>query len=415
MDSAPYDILVEILEWLVEPEQDDFSKFEALWPFNILHDAPLRGSRAQIHLRACCLVCRWWRAVAQPILQEHLCWSSSSGRVAVENLLKVDTVASKVTTIEAGRTYCELCYKQRSCSCGISIQTVVSTLATFPRLTRLTIPIWSGLDVALSILSTPIRGFPQLTTFRILCTNNRGGRVPLRTFCLILQLMPALHTLSIGDINNTLSDSISDIPYPPCQLRSFAVSDARDIAFQSYDWILHNSKNSLQILYMDGLFSASQASLLRAIPHLGATLREFRCLRCWDSKIVLSVLQHCHKLEGLACCNGPKILHELANAACAKTLRRFTATKVRRTVTRRSSGYVLSDYGTIIRFWSSDELAAMRQMVQRHALPQLEEWNLQTWAEERLVDVPVDELTALKDECERQGVVFGFARYDEVR
>jgi len=228
--------------------------------------------------------------------------------------------------------------------------------------------------------------------------------------------MPALHTLSIGDTSNTLSDSISDIPYPPCQLRSFAVSDARSVEFQSYDWILHNSKNSLQILYMYSILRASQASLLRAIPHLGAALREFRCLGCWGSEIVLSVLQHCHKLEALACCDGPDILHELANAACAKTLRRFTATKVRRTVTIRPSGYVLDEYnGVVIRFWCSDELAAMRQMVQRHALPQLEEWNLQTWAKGRLVNVPMDELTALKDECDRQGVVFGFARYDEVR
>jgi len=413
---VPYDILVEILEWLIEPEQDDLSKFEALWPFDILHNAPLRGSRAQIHLQACCLVCRWWREVAQPILQEHLCWSSSLGRVAVENLLKVDRVATKVTTIEAGRTYCELCAQDGSCSCGISIQMVVSTLATFPRLMRLAIPIWSGLDVALSIPSTPIRAFPQLTTFRILCTDKDGGWVPLRTFCLILQLMPALHTLSIGDISNASSDIISDIPYPPCQLRSFAVSDARGVEFQSYEWILHNSKNSLQILHTCGLVPASQASLLRAIPHLGVTLRELRCLGCWDSEIVLSVLQHCHKLEALACCDGPDILHDLANAACAKTLRRFTATKVRRTVTTRPSGYVLDEYnGLVIRFWCSDELAAMRQVVQRHALPQLEEWNLQTRAKERLVDVPVDELTALKDECDRQGVVFGFARYNEVR
>ena len=57
----------------------------------------------------------------------------------------------------------------------------------------------------------------------------------------------------------------------------------------------------------------------------------------------------------------------------------------------------------------------MRQMVQRHTLPQLEEWNLQTWAKGRLVNVPMDELTALKDECDRQGIVFGFARYNEVR
>jgi len=345
---VPYDILVEILEWIIEPEQGDFSRFETQWPFDVLHDAPLRSSRAQTHLQACCLVCRWWRVVAQPILQEHLCWSSSEGRVAVENLLKVDRVASKVTTIEAGRTYCELCDIDGPCSCGISIQTV-STLATFPRLTRLAIHIWSGLNVALSIPSTPIRAFPQLTTFRILCSNNYGGRVPLRTFCLILQLMPALHTLSIGDISNTSSDTISDIPYPPCRLRSFAVSDARGVEFQSYDWILHNSKNSLQTLYGYRISPASQASLLRAIPHLGAALREFRCLGCWESDVVLSVLQHCHKLEALACCNGPNILHDLANVACAKTLRRFTATKMRRTVSTGPLGYVLGDdYNEVI-------------------------------------------------------------------
>ena len=418
MASIPYDVLLEILGWVIEPEPNEISELESLWPFEILCDSPpLRSSRAPIHLRACCLVCQWWRVVAQPILQEHLCWKSSTGKTAVENLLKIDGVASKVISIEAGKTYCEMCGEGKPCSCSISIETVVTTLATCPRLIRLVVNTWSGLDVVPSIPSTPIRTFPQLTTLRIGSTHCQG-RIPLRTFCLILQLMPVLHTLSIGDISNTSSDTIDDIPRPPCQLRSFVVSDARAVEFQSYDWLLHNSKNTLQILHTYCILPDAVASLLRAMPHVGPSLREFRCLGCWDLQIVLSALQHCYKLEALACCNSPIILDDLANAACAKTLQRFTATKVSfiQSMEPLDEGEHLIDdcREFVLEFWSAEELAAMRQLVQRRILPQLKEWELRTWDRERLVAVPKDELIALRSECERHGVVFDFARYDEV-
>ena len=145
---------------------------------------------------------------------------------------------------------------------------MVTTLPTCPRLNRLVVNTWSGLDVVPSIPSTPISTLPQLTTLRI-GSSGLYGRVPLRTFCLISQLMPALHTLSIGDIRNTSSDTIDDVLYPPCRLRSFVVSDARAIEFQSYDWLLHNSPNSLQILHTYGILSQAVASLLRALPHIG--------------------------------------------------------------------------------------------------------------------------------------------------
>lgn len=418
MASVPYDVLVEILEWLIEPEQDAISKPEALWPFEILCDLPpLRSSRAQIYLRACCLVCQWWRVVAQPILQEHLCWKSSAGKIAVENLLKIDSVVSKVTSIEAGKTYCEVCDLGKPCSCSISIKTLVTTLATCPRLTRLVVNTWTGLDVAPSIPPTPISTLPQLTTLRI-GSSHPSGRIPLRSFCLILQLMPALHTLSIVDISNTSSDTIDDIPYPPCQLRSFVVSDARAIEFQSYDWLLHNSHNSLQALHTYCILPDAVASLLRTLPHIGPSLREFRCLGCWDSQIVLSVLQHCHKLEALSCCHSPNILDDLANAACAKTLQRLTATKVSLTQYPATLGegdhFIGKRREFVVEFWYAGELAAMRQVVERRILPQLKELGLRTWDRERLVDVPKDELIALKNVCDTHGVVFNFARYDEV-
>lgn len=406
MANVPYDVLVEILEWLIEPEQDEISKLEALWPFEVLCDLPpLRSSRTQIHLRACCLVCQWWRAVAQPILQEHLCWNSPAGKTAVENLLKIDGVASKVTSIEAGGKYCKVWDPIEPCPCSISIETVVTTLATYPRLTRLVVNSWSGLHVAPSIPPTPIRTFPQLTTLRI-GSSYVYGWIPLRSFCLILQLMPALHTLSIGDIRNTSSDTIDDIPYPPCQLRSFAVSDGRAVEFQSYDWLLHNSKNSLQILQMYYILPDAIEPLLRAMPHIGPSLREFRCLECRDSQIVLSALQHCHKLEALACCRSPNILDNLVNAACAKTLQRFNATNLE---------LIPSDEGGhFMVFWSAGELAAMRQVVQSRILPQLKEWKLQTWDKGPLIAVSKGELIALKNECIKHDVVFDFARYDEV-
>lgn len=418
MASVPYDVLVEILGWVIEPEQDEISELETLWPFEVLCDLPpLRSSRAQIHLRACCLVCQWWRVVAQPILQEHLCWSSSAGKTAVENLLKIDGVASKVTSIEAGKTYCEMCDLGEPCSCSISIETMVTTLTTCPRLTRLVVNTWSGFDVVPPIQSTLIRTLPRLTTLRI-GSSHFNSRIPLRTFCLILQSMPALHTLSIGDISNTSSDTIDDIPHPPCQLRSFVVSDARAVEFQSYDWLLHNSKDSLQILHTYCILPHAVASLLRALPLVGPSLREFRCLGCWDSQIVLSALQHCHKLEALACCNSPNILDDLANAACAKTLQRFTATKVSfiQTPVPLDEGEHLTDdfREFVLEFWSAEELAAMRQLVQRRTLPQLKEWELRTWDRERVVAVPKDELIALRNECDRHGIVFDFARYDEV-
>jgi hypothetical protein len=420
MASVPYDVLVEILGWLIEPEPDEISELETRWPFENLCDLPpLRSSRAQIHLRACCLVCQWWRVIAQPILQEHLCWSSSAGETAVENLLKIDGVASKVTSFTSGKMYCELCDLGEPCSCSISIETVVKTLAKCPRLTRLVVNAWSwsGLFVAPSIPSTPISTFPQLTTLRI-GNSHFNGRIPLRTFCLLLQLMPVLHTLSIGDISSTSSDTIDDIPHPPCQLRSFVVSDARAVEFQSYDWLLHNSKNSLQILHTYCILPDAVASLLRALPHVGPSLREFRCLGCWDSQIVLSALQHCDKLEALACCNSPNILDDLANAACAKTLQRFTATKVSFIQTPApldEEEHLIDDYREfVLEFWSAGELAAMRQLVQRRILPQLKEWELRTWDRERLVAVPKDDLIALRSECDRHGIVFDFARYDEV-
>ncbi len=415
MASVPYDVLVEILEWLIEPEQDEVSKLKALWPFEVpFHSPPLRSSRAQIHLRACCLVCQWWRAVAQPILQEHLCWNSSAGKTAVENLLEIDGVTSRVTSIEAGKRYCETCDPIKECSCGISIETVVTTLATCPRLTRLVFHRWRrGLDVAPSTPPTSIRTFPQLTTL-LIGSSYFYDRIPLRSFCLILQLMPALHTLSIGDIRGTSSDTIDDIPYPPCQLHSFVVSDARSIGFQSYDWLLHNSKNSLQILQTYYILPDAIASLLRALPSIGPSLREFRCLGCRDSRVVLSALQHCHKLEALACCHGPNILDNLANAACAKTLQRFTATRVNFIGSYEGDRSLGRFDDLFMEFWSAGELAAMRQVVQRRILPQLKEWKLRMWVRERLLGVPKDELIALKNECNKHGVVFDFAQYDEV-
>jgi hypothetical protein len=418
MASVSYDVLVEILKWLIEPEQDEVSKLETPWPFRALDDVPpLRSSRAQTHLRACCLVCRWWRIVAQPILQEHLCWRSSAGKMAVANLLKIDKVASKVTSLEAGKTCCELCALGEHRSCSISIETVVTILTTCPRLTRLVVNNWSGLHVAPSIPSIPIRTFSRLTILRI-GTSNFHDRIPLRTFCLILQVMPALHTLSIGDISNTSSDAIDDIPYPPCQLRSLVVSDARAVDFQSYEWLLHNSGDSLKILHTYCVPPDAVASLLRALPHVGPSLREFHCIGCWDSQIVLSVSQHCHKLEALACCNGPNILGDLANAACAKTLQRFTATKValvESPVLLGDGEYLMGNFSDVVlEFWSSGELTAMQQAVQRRVLPQLKEWRLQTWAKERIVAVSKDELITLKNECDKHGVIFEFARYDEV-
>ena len=403
MASVPYDVLVEILKWLIEPEQDEISKSEALSPFEVIYGVqPSRGSHGRIYLRACCLVSKWWRVVAQPILQAHLCWSTSAGKTAVENLLKIDGMASKVTSIEAGKTFCETCETCNPggpCSCGISIETVITILPTCPRLNRLVVNKWSGIDVASSIPSTPISTLPQLTT---LCIGS-NNRLSLRTFCLILQLMPALHTLSIDDIRNTSNDTIDDIPYPPCRLRSFVVWDARDIEF---DWLFHNSKDSLRIFNMYSNSPRNTVSFFRSLAHIGPSLRIFRCLGCWDSQVVLFALQHCHKLEALACCSGLDILDDLANAACANTLRRFTAAKVIRTVERRSKEWV-------IMFWSSEVLARMRQVVQKGVLPQLKECRLLTWAKERLVAVPKDELIALKNECDRHGVVFDFARFDE--
>ena len=350
--------------------------------------------------------------VAQPILQEHLCWSSSAGGTAVENLLKTDRVASKVTSIETGKLYC---YRRDSTSIG----TVVSTLATCPRLMRLVVNTWSGLEVVPSIPSPPIGTFPQLTTFYIGC-GRYDGWIPLRTFCLILQLMPTLHTLTIGDIRNTSSDTISDIPYPPCQLRSFAVSDARSVEFQSYDWLLHNSKNSLRQLhthYMSS-HSTSTKSLLRVLPDLGSSLREFRCLGCWDQQLTLCVLQHCHKLEALACCNSPNILSGLASAACAKTLQRFTATQVSLIEFPEPLDdgryYFNSSRGLFMEVLSPRELVAMRRVVQRRVLPQLKEWKLQTVPFKRLINIHVVEVVALKNECDKHGVVLDLARYDEV-
>jgi hypothetical protein len=359
MGTVPHDVLVEILEWLIGPEQHEITTFfEAQWPFEVLYDVPLRSSRAQTHLQMCSLVCRWWRAVAQPILQEHLCWSSLKGKAVVEDLLKIDRVAIKVASIEVGQLYCNKCSLGEPCSCGISIEIVVSTLAMCPRLTRLTINTWDVIDVTPSIPPSPIKTFPQLTTFRIGCSVH-SHRIPLRAFCLVLQLMPALHTLSIGDIRNTSSDETSDIPHPPCQLRSFIVADARGIDFQSYDWLLHNSQHSLQMLHTYCILPGAVASLLRALRHLGPSLREFRCMGCWNSQVPLSALQLCHKLEAFVSCSSPDVLDELT-------------------------------------------------------LPQLREWKLQTWAKERLVDVSVNELIALKNECDIQGVVFDFARYNEV-
>ena len=412
MASVAYDVLVEILEWLIEPEPDEISRLDALWPSEVLCDLPLlRSSRAQIHLRACCLVCRWWRIVAQPILQEHLCWNSREGKTAVENLLRIDGVASRVTSIEARKWYCGSCDPIEPCPCSISIETLVTTLATYPRLTRLVVDRWSGLHVAPFIPPTPIRTFPQLTTLRI-----GSSFVPIRfrSFCLILQLMPALHTPAIGDFRNASSDTIDDIPYPPCQLRSFTVSDGHSVEFHSYDWLLHNSKSSLQILRTYSISPDAIEFLIRALPHIGPSLREFRCLGCWDSQVALSALQHCHKLEALACCHSPNILDNLANAACAKTLLRFNATKLELIGSDEADRFI-GDFGErFMEFWSAEELVAMRQAVQSRILPQLKEWKLQTWEKGPLVGVPKDELIALKNECDRHGVVFDFARYDEV-
>src|SRR5258706_14399820 len=106
MASVPYDVLVEILEWLIEPEQDEVSKLKALWPFEVpFHSPPLRSSGAQIPLRACCPVCQRWRAVAQPILQGHLCWNSPAGKAAGENRLEIGGVTSSGSSIEAAHRY----------------------------------------------------------------------------------------------------------------------------------------------------------------------------------------------------------------------------------------------------------------------------------------------------------------------
>ena len=133
---------------------------------------------------------------------------------------------------------------------------------------------------------------------------------------------------------------------------------------------------------------------------------------------MLSALQHCPKLEALCCCHSPNILDDLANAACAKTLQRLTATKVSLTqypaTLDEGDNFVGDCREFVVEFWYAGELAAMRQMVERRILPQLKELELRTWDRERLVDVPKDELIALKNVCDRHGFVFKFSRYDEV-
>lgn len=411
MAQLPYDVLYKIDQHIAAPTLRDGEEGQGRFPFNhpaLLPSTHARDLDASKNLRACALVCRAWSIPATTVNAQHLdIWRATAETVSTA--LARDHRHQLVQHFEAGREHCPACRRLRKpdvnsvhlppCTAGVSVDTLLWTLSCCPNIRHLVVHEWLDLDSPTQEDRFLCRPFPNLTSFRV-GDCDVAKRLRLRSFCLLLRLMPCLRRLAIGDLDG-ISESISDIPAPSFQLESLSVTDARGIHFRNYEWLLENSATSLRTLWVYGIHRPScRASLLNAMRHVAPALRVLYYHASAEEKFS-SLLQKCTALEEL--CVRDLTINRLPPLIIPAhpTLRKIVlaATAYFATLNRRG----------MVRFYDADEVQLLTAMLaeREYTFPRLQELAIET-IPSAVVNAPVEELWALRKMCERKGVQLHF-------
>ncbi|KZV99472.1 hypothetical protein EXIGLDRAFT_831418 [Exidia glandulosa HHB12029] len=389
MDRLPYDVVYRISEELAAytPEAR-----RELFPLNhpsLLH-MPTHAQRPHAYLRACALVCQSWSIPASTVNVRHLYLRRATAET-LANAVSRDDRYLHVQSLQIGRKFCLDCNTSRtSCTNGVSVTTLLDTLAKCTNVRHLALHEW--LDLGASVDYSAYAGFSSITTFRLGPSSDRSRSLDLRSFCHLLQLLPSLKHLAVGDLCK-MDESIVDIPSPPFVLVSLAVSDAY---FSSYGWLLAHSTHSLRTFWVNNIYGEPIASLKLVAP----SLRTLYYLTGRLTKLDDGILDRCAQLQEL-CIDDLTITH---------TSTIHTLPSLRKLVLGVTSCNAdPAEEGALppLHFFNEFELERLTDVLVRlreEAFPKLEILAIETTRHGSMSYPPLLELKALRAACDARGV-----------
>ncbi|KZV98101.1 hypothetical protein EXIGLDRAFT_327266 [Exidia glandulosa HHB12029] len=307
MAHLPYDVAYKIFERLAEREPED-RRF--MFPFD--HPAMLAGpirDDAPVHLRTCALVCRSWSLPASTLnIRRFRIWHASAD--AVTAALSGHDRHLLVQKMEVGREwFCPECYSRAlpdgpACRNSMDIPSLLAVLRRCVNVHRLAL---NELHTANPIDEAIILTSPQFHSVRSLRLCGYGSapadqRLTPRIFCAMVRLFPSLTHLAVGSIFTETSQPVDGIPPPTFQLQSFATTTGTS-GFRGYEWLLHNSRKSIQTVWIYGILDeAAIQSFLNALELGVASLRCFHMHPLfWNVSYprIAGILQRCTQLGEL--------------------------------------------------------------------------------------------------------------------
>ncbi|KZV99480.1 hypothetical protein EXIGLDRAFT_724958 [Exidia glandulosa HHB12029] len=412
MAGLPYDVVYRISEEVAARAPDGPRD-----PFPFNHPSLCLSSEphAQADLRACALVCRAWSIPASTVNVRHLVLQRVTPETIADALSRDDRDLL-VQSLQLGPKCCIECTFgdipdiTKPCTHGLSMAMLLTVLSMCTNVRNVAVNEWLDLQLSPTVdYSVYAPGFSSITTFSVGSSLRSARTLDLRSFCQLLRLLPSLKRLTFGDISRT-TEFIADIPPPDFALESLAVSDARSIYFQSYEWLLAHSAHSLRVFWVYGVFGEQPwASIAASLKTIAPSLNTLYYYLGFFAGLDGGVFRSCVQLEEL--CIG-----DLTSTVSSAI---YTLPSLRKLVLAATSTTILhGEELEYLRFFSSFELRRLVDMLVRpreETFPKLEVLAIETaMSAVPMRDPPYVELKALRAACEARGVVFQFSRMKEV-